>query len=55
VVDQRSTSDEKGQRERGGGGIGSRRAHTGGEVVLKSSEPAEWELDGVNGGILMNW
>ena len=28
---------------------------TGGEVVLKSSEPAELECEGVKGGMPMNW
>lgn len=28
---------------------------TGGEVLPNSSEPAEWELEGVKGGMLMNW
>jgi hypothetical protein len=32
------------------------RGLTGGDVVLKSSEPAELECEGVRGGMLMgNW
>lgn len=41
----------EGQFRRWAPGRGS---HTGGEVLLKSSEPAEWELEGVSGGIVMN-